>query len=650
MRQRISYIFKYNLLTALIAVGVLSAAVGVTWCRYQKTESLAMQFVVQGPNTMTVLGSDDNTEPGIWEIDEAGNRMCMNFRVANGSVDNYPSEDSRFSLRLLVSEGISENAKVTLTVTDEDGFRQVFDMEAESIDSSDKYLILHSEMGKGTRYRFVKTEGEEAVISLPGGKRSVSSCSIEVQGDTKPFLAELQLVEAAYGEAVSIWTGEAFGEESFSTYILPEWEEGNDNPSTQIMLIAKGMEALGTFTCTTDSPYITPKLAADVEENEASQQLLVPVQESANVTQKISVELVPNIEALQEITEPVLATSTLCWEIPLENNTFDYIYATLLVILNPVEITDSEITPDEIPTPDEGENGESVPGTDSEGSTEGTEDTEQPGTDTEGSTEGTEDTEQPGTDSEGSTEDTESTTESGTEQTGSTENLYNEELTVVTAEMQAGTESTTESGSSTGDSTEGAGNTTESGSGTEESTEGTEGTTNPETDPEGSTGNVTDPEASDGEAPSGITLVVKNKADTHQMAVTNIAYQLSISDLFKENELRIASGDVSWNINAPYSEYTLVTGIEEMTADGFGAIQGRVIPETIISEIKDGDYAAGANIEVRSGNALPGTYQLTITWKTENNMVLHQEKIPFFVNYRFKEAAQAEVVQEEQGE
>ena len=709
MRQKIAYIFKYNLLAALLVAGVFCSAVGITWCRYQKTEKLSVDFEVYGPGNFVLLGNEDGVEPGVWYQEEATGNMRMDFRVANGSEENYPVEDSRFILRLLTTEGIPADATVTLTVEEEDGLRQVYTVQEETIVLEGKYLILGNEMGNGTRYRFVQENGEEAVFGLQGGKRSIARCSIVVSGETLPFLAELQLIDAAYGMESYMPTGYAPMEEVTATYILPEWKEGQTNPETQLILTAKDADfhITGILTCTTDSPYVVPTLRLTEEDEESHQEngetVTVPL-EGEHQQQSIYIELVPDMEALSQIKEPVLAAVTVQWQISSDEE--KVIEAELLVVLNPVkekpaEVPDEEATPDGEGAPDvetvpDGEgvseeetvpDGEGVSGEETTPEDEVTAREEDAPDSENPSSEGKASSEESGSNDKNHTDDVteeaevEATALSETQTTeaeNSTDSIKpteseapesSTEFTDSTEPTESGTDSTEDSTESTEpieSETDSAEDSTESTEPIEPETDGTEDSaesTEP-TEPEsGSAEEATEPTEPEIEV---YTFLVPTDQEAYQLAITGIQEQLSVYHILAEqqengavtgnaleqrlSELRITSNLASWKFELPASVFTWETTVEALTEQGFVAIDNRTKPDVAVSDVTEGRYLGGRQYAVTASQVLAGTYRLVLTVKTDDNIVLHTESIPFFVNYRFDTALDTEAVQEEQGE
>lgn len=716
MRRKIAYILKYNLLTALLVAGVFCSAVGITWCRYQKTEKMAVNFQVYGPGNFVLLGKEEGQEPGVWYQEETTGNMRMDFSVANGSAENYPAEDSRFILRLLTTEGIPADATVTLTVEEEDGLRQVYTGQEETIVLEGKYLILGNEMGKGTRYRFVQENGEEAVFGLQGGKRSIVRCSIVVSGETLPFLAELRLVDAAYGVESYTPTGYAPMDEGIATYILPEWQEGQTNPETQLILTAKDADfyITGTLTCTADSPYVVPtlRLTEEVADSEASGNAgsmdtsegtgsgklenETPKQEfDGSVTvnlaetnqQSVYIELVPDMEALSQIKEPVLTAVTVQWQISSDEE--KVIEAKLLIVLNPVkekpaEVPDQEAMPDgegisdEENVPDgEGASGEeTVPneeGVAGEETVPEDEDTarEEDASDGENpSSEGYASSEEGGPNDENQTDN--ATKEAEVEATALSE-IQTTEAENSTDSLEPTEPEAPESSKESTDSTEPTGPGEDS---TEESTESTE-PIEPETDSTeestesiepiepgtDSTENIAEPLEPEIDT---YTFLVPTTHEVYQVAITGIQEQLSVYHILIEqqekdeftgnaleqrlSELRIISNLSNWEFELPASGFTWETTVEALTDQGFVVVENRNKPEVIVTDVAEGDYLGGKHYTVTVSQVLAGTYRLVLTAKTEDNIVLHTERIPFFVNYRFDTALETEAVQEEQVE
>ena len=86
--------------------------------------------------------------------------------------------------------------------------------------------------------------------------------------------------------------------------------------------------------------------------------------------------------------------------------------------------------------------------------------------------------------------------------------------------------------------------------------------------------------------------------------------------------------------------------MEGLAAEGYQKVENSPAPKVTISDVTEGDFEGGKFVTIQGNNALAGTYRLIFTQKTEDNLVVHTEYIPIFVNYRFEDALKAEAQEE----
>ena len=668
MRQKIAYVFKYNLLTALLLTGAICCAVGVTWCRYQKTIEAPASFIIEGPGNFVILGPEEGTKPGVWHVDEEAGLARMDFQVANGVDENFSTEDGVFRLRLLATEGIPANAEVSLVVISEDGIRQTYPIHAEQIMFEGKYLALCNEMGDGTRYRFMEGE-RELVLKLDGGKRSVLKCSIVVKGNVEPFLAELQLIDAAYGNEADILTNYVDKVEEKPSFLLPQWTSGEEPLQTELLLSTQDSRTEGKLIVCTESTLVSPVFESmDVTDKETVQELEVIVE--PDEVQEVKLLLVPDETLLKELTEPVTVKADVTWSFTNEAGETEELAVELVAVLNPTKALmpsePSEESSEAGSEPsEESSESESVP------SEESSEDSSEPSEDSsegssEPSEENTEGSEEP---SEESSEDREEPSEESNEE--SSEAAEAEGILMLTLEIDEIDISTEEEEArelnESGESTE-AGEPSESSESTEagepsDSSESSESTEASEPSESSESTEASEPSISTEEEEEAVfTFVVKKQNAKHQMALTGLVQKLSLTESIagqvtyigeetpttsqQLQELHMVSHLAGWGFHIPESNLVVETTVEALTTEGYQKVENSPAPKVTISNVTEGDYEGGKLVAVQGNNALAGTYRLILTQKTDNNLVLHTEYIPIFVNYRFEDALKAEAQEE----
>ena len=656
MRQKIAYVFKYNLLTALLLTGAICCAVGVTWCRYQKTIEAPASFIIEGPGNFVILGPEEGTKPGVWHVDEEAGLARMDFQVANGVDENFSTEDGVFRLRLLATEGIPANAEVSLVVISEDGIRQTYPIHAEQIMFEGKYLALCNEMGDGTRYRFMEGE-RELVLKLDGGKRSVLKCSIVVKGNVEPFLAELQLIDAAYGNEADILTNYVDKVEEKPSFLLPQWTSGEEPLQTELLLSTQDSRTEGKLIVRTESTLVSPVFESmDVTDKETVQELEVIVE--PDEVQEVKLLLVPDETLLKELTEPVTVKADVTWSFTNEAGEAEELAVELVAVLNPAKALmpsePSEESSEAGSEPsEESSESESVPSEESgEDSSEPSEESSEGSS--EPSEENTEGSEEP---SEESSEDREEPSEESNEE--SSEAAEAEGILMLTLEIGEIDISTEEEEArelnESGESTE-AGEPSES-SDSSESTEASESSESSEYT------EASEPSISTEEEEEAVfTFVVKKQNAKHQMALTGLVQKLSLTESIagqvtyigeetpttsqQLQELHMVSHLAVWGFHIPESNLVVETTVEALTTEGYQKVENSPAPKVTISNVTEGDFEGGKFVAVQGNNALAGTYRLILTQKTDNNLVLHTEYIPIFVNYRFEDALKAEAQEE----
>ncbi len=684
MRQKITYIFKYNLLATLLLAGAICCAVGVTWCRYQKVVESPVNFIIEGPGSFVILGPDEETLMGVWYEDKASKTTRMDFRITNGVEESFSEEDGVFRLRLYVTEGIPANAEAALVVVDEEGIRQTYPRDAEQIIFEGKYLQLCNQMGDGTRYRFMDGD-KELVLALEGGKQSMLQCSIVVKGDVEPFLAEMQLIDAAYGDEASILTDHVDKVEETPVFLLPEWISGAEAPATELFLSAQDALTEGKLTVSTESEWVIPTLALTEETDSSESSKATSVSEDVSIepgkVQGVKLTLQPNEELLKGMTEPVAAKVDVKWAYTNEAGGAEELTAELVVVLKPTEMqlpSEPSDESDEATGESSDESSESSePGSEvSESSSEASE----PSSESDGPSEETSDSsgESSAPNDEISSEPSEENvpsetiptededvsgepTEEAIEELSETESFSM--ITFETSIEAASSEAAESSDFSEATDTSESKNSEESAdSGESEESEESVESNQPSSSDESMDSSEPSLSTEETAEENGCTFIVKKQNDKHQMVLTGLVQKLSLTEMISGQvtyigeearttsqelqELHIVSHLATWGFNIPASELVIETMVEGLTSEGYKPVENSPIPAVTIFDVTEGDYAGGKYLTVQGNNALAGTYRLIVTQKTNDNIVLHTEYIPIFINYRFEDALKAEAQEE----
>ncbi len=177
-------------MTALLTVGALVAAVGVSYARYRTGQEGYFWF--QPNQTAQVyLGYLEEEEfvcyQNSWETVEGTTQLS--FAISNGYFDyEYVEKDQQARLRIVASLGAwQEESGKTIYLTVDD---QTYTGSAVRIAEG---TALYSSFGDGWIFRFLDESGNEPVWDLPGGEFSCIPMVLHFQKSVISNTALLQL-------------------------------------------------------------------------------------------------------------------------------------------------------------------------------------------------------------------------------------------------------------------------------------------------------------------------------------------------------------------------------------------------------------------------------------------------------------------------
>lgn len=164
-------------LAALLVVGCLMAALGVSFARYRTEEKDGIRFH-PAQTARVYLGYMENgsfiCQQNSWVA--TGNGLQLSFAISNGRTNSsYAHADQQAVVRLVASLGAwQENSTESIHLF---VGNQFYVAEAERITEGS---ALFDQFGDGWVFRFVDEDGNEYMWDLPGGSFSW----IEMQLDT----------------------------------------------------------------------------------------------------------------------------------------------------------------------------------------------------------------------------------------------------------------------------------------------------------------------------------------------------------------------------------------------------------------------------------------------------------------------------------
>lgn len=192
--------YRLGLLVVVLMTCLLAAA-GVTYARYQITESRSVTLQAQDPSYV-YLGSllDGNFAPGVgrWTLNADGQQQ-LDFVIGNSSLTEVAQEDQTARIRAIVSLGAWDgeedlNLVLTAPVPNTDPIEyQVVKATATRISGQSP---LYATFGEGWVFRFFGSDGEELSWPLEGGTLSVVSMymTVEYADLLDTSLIQLQLI------------------------------------------------------------------------------------------------------------------------------------------------------------------------------------------------------------------------------------------------------------------------------------------------------------------------------------------------------------------------------------------------------------------------------------------------------------------------
>lgn len=178
-------------LAALLTVGCLMAAVGISFARYRtdvkagihfrpdKTAQICLGYVAEDGSFLAQQSS--------WvTVDET---LRLSFAVSNGSsASAFSAVDQQTGVRLIASLGAWQaNGAEAMTLT---VGNQVYTATAQRITEGS---ALYAQFGDGWVFRFLDAEGREPSWTLPGGSFSCTEMLLQVSAAAISDTSLLQL-------------------------------------------------------------------------------------------------------------------------------------------------------------------------------------------------------------------------------------------------------------------------------------------------------------------------------------------------------------------------------------------------------------------------------------------------------------------------
>ena len=194
MNQRKSHISPWvTLLLAVVIIGCILAATGVSYARYREKETWDREFSVRENGTVLLGIVRDGVftqEESAWQSTPSG--MQLQFAVSNGKdTSAYQSMDQKIRLRVIGSLGAwSEDSQARLVLT---AGQQTYTAEVTRIQEGS---ALHKTFGDGWIFTFPDAKGDEACWTLPGDTFSYKQMYLSLEGTamTDTSLLQLQVI------------------------------------------------------------------------------------------------------------------------------------------------------------------------------------------------------------------------------------------------------------------------------------------------------------------------------------------------------------------------------------------------------------------------------------------------------------------------
>lgn len=193
MKQSKPHISRWLLpiLAAVLTVGCLTAAVGISFARYRQEHEAGISFQPE-KKTAVYLGRMENgqftEQKSTWIADEDG--MTLSFAVSNATdAATAPTQTQYLRIWLNVSLGAwasAEQMQISLTV---DG--QTYTGIAEPIAEGS---ANHTAFGAGWLVRFADESGAELRRCLRGGEQTIAEMTLHLQGISDTGLIRIQAV------------------------------------------------------------------------------------------------------------------------------------------------------------------------------------------------------------------------------------------------------------------------------------------------------------------------------------------------------------------------------------------------------------------------------------------------------------------------
>lgn len=192
MNRRKLHISPWLLLgtVALLTVGSLLAAVGISFARYRNEQKGNFWIQPEQPAQVyfgTVSGGTFTTLQSAWEASD--DQMQLSFAIGNGTAaEDYAAPDQQVRLRIVASLGAwtESDSALYLQVNG-----QVYTATAQRITEGS---VLHSQFGDGWILCFQDENGREPAWDIAGGALNYVQMLLYTETVTDTGLLQLQAV------------------------------------------------------------------------------------------------------------------------------------------------------------------------------------------------------------------------------------------------------------------------------------------------------------------------------------------------------------------------------------------------------------------------------------------------------------------------
>ena len=191
MNQRKAYISPWValLLAAVVALGCILAAAGVSYARYRSDNTFDRIFSVRESGTVLLGKTDENglflQEQSTWQTVDG--ITSLDFAISNGTDgENWSKVDQQASIRVLAGPGAWDGT-LTLTV----GETSYAAVPTAIVEGS----ALYRSFGEGWVLQFLDAQGNELSFSMDGEVWTTTSMRLTLTADlADTSLLRLQVI------------------------------------------------------------------------------------------------------------------------------------------------------------------------------------------------------------------------------------------------------------------------------------------------------------------------------------------------------------------------------------------------------------------------------------------------------------------------